>query len=453
MKYLIVFIFLLFITSSLFATNTPPPHLGYGFNVAAPEANDLVGMGFDWMKLFGPTTTRYPVNVLLRIDARADKLGNLAQFEAEMAQLSAEFGDNIEAYEIGNEPNLDASYGWAAPPVAADYVAVLCAAYRGIKVGDADSVVVSAGLAPTGRVQGDWQGHLGHNGLYQDEREFFKEFLDAGGATCSDAIGYHPYGYRADFDAEPDITTGEPDTNCTNGFCFRGVEKIYAIMQDYGVGDLQVWGTEWGWIIEPPADCLNDPRWQGRQWQIISAEKQATNLAGAFQYADAHWPWMGPLFVFNYNFNRAGHYDECEQMRYYGVAGRPAEDALREMPKRYLGDVVTLSAAPDQIIWLTTNATDHVTATLQLTNDSALSTTFDIAHGDLITVFPTSGEIESAETIPITVTTTFDARPAGVYTDSVSITTPDNDAATLTVPVTLVITDQIHQVYLPFLKK
>src|SRR5690606_3607340 len=151
-----------------------------------------------------PPTYDLPQQVLLRIDATHAQLSDIAAFADGVEAVAQNHGDYIDAYEIGNEPNLDASYGWAAPPIAADYQQLLCAAYDRIKPADPAAVVVPAGLAPTGRVSGDWNGHPGHNGLYQDEREYLRELLAGGAGNCFDALGYHPYGYRANFDAVPD---------------------------------------------------------------------------------------------------------------------------------------------------------------------------------------------------------------------------------------------------------
>ena len=307
------------------------PHLGYGFNVAEWDIDRLQAMGFNWIKVFDAPSTPLPILVLLRVDVTAQTSMNdlLADLEAKLA-----YKDNVAAWEIGNEPNLDASYGWAAAPNAVDYTRLLCAAYTRLKQADPGAIVVSAGLAPTGRVTGDWNGHPGHNGLYQDEREYLKELFEAGGGACLDAVGYHPYGYSADYNAAPDVASTDSTQNCANGFCFRGAEKIYEIMQARGAGDKKLWATEFGWITSPPDDCLADGSWSGRQWQIVSADKQASNLAGAYQYADAYWPWMGALFIFNLNFNVAPWYDNpCEQMLFYSVQGRPAESALTALVK------------------------------------------------------------------------------------------------------------------------
>jgi hypothetical protein len=325
--------FLLALLGSLNAEPQGSIPFGYGFNVAEWDVSKVQAMGFNWMKVFNGPGSRLPVNILLRVDANASHLNDADDFGDAIQQLAQEQLGFVDAYEIGNEPNLDATYGWGAPPIAADYAILLCEAYGRIKTIDPDAIVVSAGLAPTGRVQGNWNGHPGHNGLYQDERQFFLEFVAAGGGSCLDVVGYHPYGYSADFDAEPDMASGDPSQNCANGFCFRGSEKLYELMQANGLGGKKMWATEYGWITDPPSHCLNNPGWQGRAWQIVSEQKQADNLVGSFAYASSNWPWMGAMFIFNLNFNEAPWLAECEQMRFYSVVGRAADAALTAMPK------------------------------------------------------------------------------------------------------------------------
>ncbi|HTP06626.1 MAG TPA: hypothetical protein VMP08_00130 [Anaerolineae bacterium] len=327
---------LLFAAVGVWPARSAVPHLAYGFNLYA-DVQGMLNMGFDWLKGFpGTNLAGYPpqVNILFRFSAKASDLANVLAFGDDVYSTALDNKDYIDAYEIGNEVNIDNSdYGWGAPPNAADYKTLLCEAYARIKQADPTAIVVSAGLAPTGRVQGTWNGHLGHNGSFQDDREFLKELFTAGGGACLDAVGYHPYGFSADYDADPDVASADPTRNCDQGFCFRGVEKIYEIMQQRGLGDKKVWATEFGWITQPPDACLSDPTWQGRQWQIVSDAKQASNLVGAYQYADAHWPWMGGMFVFNLDFNQNPSLAECEQMRFYSIEGKPAKDALAALPK------------------------------------------------------------------------------------------------------------------------
>lgn len=255
---------------------------GYGFNVANWDLALLQGMGFNWIKVFNPPGDRLPVNVLIRIEANAGHYGDLVAFGSSVRQMAQDHAAYIDAYEIGNEPNLDAAYGWTISPNAAHYAELLCTAYANIKDVDPTAQVISAGLAPTGRVIGNWNGHPGHNGLYQDEREFLLEFLAAGGGDCLDGLGYHPYGFSANYDVVPDVSSGDPDQNCANGFCFRGAEKIHELMQQQGFGDKPVWATEFGWLVTPPEACMSDGSWNGRLWQLVTEQEQADNLVGAY---------------------------------------------------------------------------------------------------------------------------------------------------------------------------
>ena len=431
------------------------PHLGYGFNVAPWDVALLQSLGFDWMKVFDAPASKQPVNILLRVDANAQDMGNLNAFGQEMNQLAQNFGANIEAYEIGNETNLDASYGWNAPPIAADYATLLCVAYQNIKQADPTAIVVSAGLAPTGRVQGTWNGHAGHNGLYQDEREYLLEFLAAGGAECADVLGYHPYGFSADYNAAPDVPSGDPTQNCANGFCFRGVEKFYQLMAANGYGHKSVWATEFGWIVAPPDECLDDPGWQGRAWQIVSLQKQASNLVGAFTYAEANYPWMGGMFIFNLNFNTSGWYPLCEQMRYYSVEERPAEPALDNMPKNPVPTNPVLSYAPPAFTWLVDVddlplATDF---TLQLGNDGWQPLPYTLSasavNGVNLTIPEPTGQVGYSQTAASQINVEID-QPVGVYTADLLIESdPNTTNAPATIPIKVLVVPEVYKSMMP----
>lgn len=435
--------------------NNGKAHLGYGFNLSGWDTKRLQSMGFNWAKVFSAPSRRLSVNVLIRIDANASTRNNLDGFAGSMRNLAINHGEFVEAYEIGNEVNLDASYGWAAAPRAEEYVEVLCTAYREIKAHDPDSVVVSAGLAPTGRVQGNWEGRVGNNGLYQDEREYFKEFIAAGGGECADAIGYHPYGFSADFDADPDVWSSDPTENCVNGFCFRGVEKIYDIMAENGLGDMQIWATEYGWISRPPSHCMNDASWQGRAWQIVSEQQQADNLAGSFLYADEHMPWMGPMIVFNMDFNIAPWYHECEQMRYYGVVNKAAETALRNIPK-HLEDYDAKLVAPESVGFLLLPEemplNDTVTLVLKNTGNLDLTYAATVRMGNLpISLLSgESGTIEAGEEANLLVSVNSEAKSVAAFESVVEIvSSPENEFSVAEIPIRLTIVEEKYQVFLP----
>ena len=313
-----------------------PAPFAFGFGTAERDGSAVANIGFNWMMVYDQPSKRQPVNVLYRVPITKwsydpDLYYSRWQFQETLYSLSGELGGWIEAYEIGNEPNLYVD-GWEGPPDAESYVSILCEAYDIIKIMDPSATVVSAGLAPVGRVDGSWNEQNGHNYLVQDEREYLHEFFAAGGGDCADAFGYHPLGFSASFDAKPDVDGGTAETNCANGFCFRGVEKIRSIVEEYGYGHKPIWATEIGWISEPAdSDCYDDYSWAGRQWQAVTPEKQAENIRGAFEYAHQEMPWLGAMFVFNLNFDQAPYYHNCEQMRHYSIQNTPTETALREM--------------------------------------------------------------------------------------------------------------------------
>jgi hypothetical protein len=306
----------------------PTPPFGYGMVMAGPDNLWPQWIGFNYQLVFtSPVLSGR--NELMRLAVNAVDLDDLSAMQNRVSQIVSA-NSSVESFQIGNDPNL--SSGWNAPPNAADYSQALCAAYQSVKQTRPWAQVVSGGLATTGRVTGTWNGHLGHNGSRQDEREFLEEFINAGGGDCLDAVGYNTLGLGTNYDAVPDVKGGTPATDCDDGRCFRSVEKAYVVMRGHGLNK-PVWVTGVGWLTAPPASCLSDPRWQGRTGEIVTPAQQSDNLVGAFQYARFHWPWLKAMFVFNLDFNLAPWYDECEPMRYYSVAGQPAFLALGAMSK------------------------------------------------------------------------------------------------------------------------
>ena len=164
----------------------PRPRMGYGLGVAEPDAMTVFDMGFDWMAMYEPPNERKLVNVLYRMpmsrytvrDLESEYGYEMYQYLYDLRIFITSYAERIEAYEIGNEVNLYLD-GWEAAPNAADYVKLLCQVARTIKEVDPTAVIISAGLAPTGRVVGNWNGHTGHNYRVQDEREYLREFLAA----------------------------------------------------------------------------------------------------------------------------------------------------------------------------------------------------------------------------------------------------------------------------------
>lgn len=436
------------------------PDMGYGFNVAAWDMAKVQELGFNWVKVFNTPGDRLPVNVMIRLNADSSHMNNLDGFRSDMRNAAVNSGAYIDAYEIGNEVNLDASYGWTTAPEADQYVELLCIAYEEIKAADPTAIVISAGLAPTGRVTGNWEGHAGHNGLYQDDHEFLREMLDAvtaKGEPCFDAVGYHNYGFDKPYDESPD---------CINGFCFRGVEKIYEIMVEKGYSDSKVWTTEFGWIVNPAdvdkPDCTQTLIDQGRGWQMVSLEDQAENIAGAFDYAAKNWEWMGGLILFNLNFNKAGYYSRCEQMTFYSVEDRPAEAALRELPKAYAfvepEPVPVVTQSGQWAAMITADQQPYtMTASLTISNTGDAPFTYTVSISETQGITPTvtaqlSAVVSPTQPVEVTFEVVASDLLTGTYSSQIDLSTdPEIEGYPQQFDINLAVVDQIFSTYLPMI--
>jgi len=443
------------------------PHLGYGFNVGlvGTDSVKLQQMQFNWIKIFDVPGTALPQSILLRVDVTHTTTISqlLDDLDMKLDYLSANHL-TVQAWEIGNEPNIDASYGWGAAPDPVAYKSLLCAAYVHLKAVVPDAIVVSAGLAPTGRISTVPPYPVGNDGQAQDERKYLQQMLAAPGGICLDAVGYHPYGYSANYDTPPDTgALADPSTYCENSFCFRGAEKMYEVMQENGIGDKKMWATEFGWLTQPAdSNCLNDSSWYGRQWQIVSDSLQATNLVGAFQYADAHWPWMGAMFVFNLDFSQLGNLSACDQMRSYDIEGKPAQSALTDMVKNSASIQGKLKADITQMTLLIGITEQPITLSVSfgLSNwgwNSAYYTATANAGANVVPVFlnPT-GMLSATAQQPLNLLITSTARVSGTYTGVVTVNwsaSGVSNPTTRKVNVELRVVDQLYRTYLPLVMR
>jgi len=322
----------------LMATSQPPPiegaelrprHLGYGIHVGPHLRSrpDVLGqLGMDWVKIYDIAQTRdYPgINVMYRIEMRSLPddafINNLPQ----LAKTLVDAG--VDAVEIGNEPNLGVEWD-TGPPNPEQYAEGLCRSYRAIKAAYPQLVIVSGGLAPTAGTP---------DGLNMDDFEYARRMLNAGAGACFDAFGYHPYGFNQPPEADP----------YANPFSFRRAERMYQLMLSYGIIDKQIWVTEFGWVRNPAEDglnqCTNAAEFRDFAWMAFDSETQAGYIARAFRFAERNWPWAGPMFLWNLNWNEyqdLNYEPLCSQMRFYGILKHdgtplPAFYAVQQLQKR-----------------------------------------------------------------------------------------------------------------------
>jgi hypothetical protein len=307
----------------------PPPHLGYGVHVGphtsvSPALVDQLRM--DWVKVYevGQVAAFSHKRVLYRMDLPWPS--NWEAFRVSVRQRAAELAAlGVDAIEVHNEPNL--ALEWPHGPNAWEYTQMLRVAYTQIKAVAPQIIVVSGGLAPTITT--------GDRGAISDI-DYAAEMLDNGAAQWFDAFGYHPYGYNQPPEAEPD----------SNTLNFRRVELIRALFEERGIYDKQIWLTEFGWLRDPAEDGVtcsdSDPNFAGFAWLRVSGQTQADYTVRAFDWADRHWPWAGPMFLWNLNWALypPDMTPLCSHMRWFSLlradgSPLPVFQRVAAMPRRF----------------------------------------------------------------------------------------------------------------------
>ncbi len=437
------------------ASPTPPPHLGYGVNVRLEQAIDplFAPLGLAWIKLWeeyedDPPSVRLPYQVLFAIQCDGVP-ADLDEWGDKVERIARDGKGFVEAYEICNEPNTERFWG-GAPPDPAQYVQVLQVAYARIKAVDPAAIVVSAGLAPVGRIEGVCNGWNGNNCGAMDEREYVRQMLLLGAGDAFDVLGYHPYGFAYEPETDPAVVS--------NGFAFRGTEVIYDLLVQHGLAQKSIWATEFNWLRDwtedggMPTDCLAEYE-AVFGWMEVSEEEQAEYITRAFQYADEHWPWMGAMFVWNLDWHNYHPWD-CEAARYFSLRRRDgtldgvatsAYTALQTMEKRpgHFGPrlVVEPAGLP---FWMDVWEPGVLTSTLVPGNEGyrLLTWTTSVATG--LAVTPTLVVTTGVQGAPLTVTVDGTGYPVGVFTGCITVTGTTTDVlnAPQTIPVTLTVVEQ-----------
>ncbi len=273
--------------------------MGFGWVKQVFAWRDIEGNAkgeFDWYRpdRIVEQANAANLNLLVRIDhqplwsvqALVDKPITQNQPPAELQdfgdfcfELANRYKGRIRAYQVWNEPNLSREWGEQSPDPA-EYTELLRVCYEGIKSGDPEAIVVSAGLAPT--------GDLPPRAMPDDA--FLQGMYDAGAADYFDALGLNAPGYKA----PPTVPPEEGLKQEWGGHrwnVFRHVEDMRAIMVANGDVDKQVVILETGWILQQ--DIHPTYTWHG-----VTEEQQAEYLVGAYQFAQTNWqPWIGPIFT------------------------------------------------------------------------------------------------------------------------------------------------------------
>jgi hypothetical protein len=394
-------------------------------------------LGLEWIKLWeeyedAPPAERLPYQVLYAIDLREGMPQDLDQWGDEVEGIARAGLGYVEAYEVGNEPNVDRFWG-GDPPDPAEYAQVLQVAYERIKGIDPGAIIVSAGLAPVGRIEGTCIGGSGHswqgnNCGAMDEREYALRMLEAGAADYFDAFGYHPYGFAYDPETDP--------YSVSNGFAFRGAEVMHDLLEQQGLAQRPVWATEFNWLRDwtqeggMPPYCLSTYE-AVFGWMEVSEIQQANYITRAFKYADEHWPWMGAMFVWNLDWHNY-HTEYCEAARYFSIrkgngttdgASTLAYDAIGAMEKRPGHFGPRLALEPAALSFLADAYEPGViTATITPWNSGYRVLTWTVTAATGMDVTPSLVITNGFQGTPLTITVDSTGYGPGVFAGAITVT-------------------------------
>lgn len=202
------------------------------------------------------------------IDAPPDDWSDWVEFCGRVAER---YVGRVVAYQIWNEPNLTREWG-NKPPNAGEYVEFLRLCSEAIRQYDAEVILISAGLSPTGQ----------YDDIAHRDDMYLQEMYNAGFQQYIDVVGVHAPGHS--------VPEYGPDDAERDGrgrwMAFRRIEDLRKVMIANGDAARQMAILEVGYTT--------DTRDSIYTWFAVDEATQARNLQDAFRYAAENWrPWIG----------------------------------------------------------------------------------------------------------------------------------------------------------------
>ncbi len=198
------------------------------------------------------------------------------EFSEWAADFATAYGDVIDYYIIWDEPNL-ASH-WGGRKVNADsYAALLNMTGAAIRAVDATAFIVAAPLAPTTETES----------INLSDLQYLQQLYESGAQF--DVAAAKPYG----FDSSPSDRTTRPRT-----LNFNRAILLREVMERNGDSGTALWAGNWGWNALPPD-------WSGDDsiWGDTTQADQLKYTISALRRAQQEWPWMGTMFIENWEPN------------------------------------------------------------------------------------------------------------------------------------------------------
>jgi GH35 family endo-1,4-beta-xylanase len=225
-----------------------------------------------------------------RADGTTGMPDNVTDMGDFVEALALRYKGKVQAYEIWNEQNLDHENGGSKESIdVAKYMELLIESYNRIKAVDPDAFVISG--APTS---------TGDSDTAIDDIEYFRQmfsYKDGIIRSHVDGIGFHPSpSYNPPSTLWPDNPGPGPGWREHPTHYFRHIENLKALMDEMGLGDFQVWVTEFGWATQnetPGYEYGNE----------ISFDLQAEYVLEALRMTREEYPYVAALIIWNLNFS------------------------------------------------------------------------------------------------------------------------------------------------------
>lgn len=220
-----------------------------------------------WDRILG-VIAEYPEleMVAVLVDSNLVPPADLDTFTDFAADFAARYQEEVNYYQIWDEPNITTGWGNEKPqPI--EYLAMLEAGYSAIHQADPDSYVIAAALAPTTETGPDNLSDI----IYLDE------LYTLGAAQFADAFAAKPYG----FDLPPDDRTVDNDT-----LNFSRIIALREVMIKHGDGKTALWASNWGWNNHP--DSI---------WGNVTEVQQVEFTLAALARAEQEWAWLGGMIL------------------------------------------------------------------------------------------------------------------------------------------------------------
>lgn len=248
----------------------------------------MYNAGARWIRIDTPNTTRnhdlihaaraagLNVDILVQDWTTSDTPAAIGSVASTIAQHYSAEGNHT--FEILNEPNMYLT--------AANYTALLQAAYTNIHAADSSATVISGGMAPDGGIK--------------EPYTYLSDMYTAGASGYMDAVGDHPYAYPntpntndPTYNPWQYLPMGWPTSSCAN---IGASACLSSIMAAHGDGSKKIWITEFG-----------APTGTDNGYPAYSQEFQAASITQAFSNANSV-SYAGPVFNYQWQDDTEGDF-------------------------------------------------------------------------------------------------------------------------------------------------